>query len=178
MSNQDPPPVPSTKEDTPPTTPLHSKLVSYTSLDELVLDDNSDTDINSFEIAMPLHCRDEPLGFLFKTPRKVFHNGKEKFSSPVHRFAGILRRKLSGDVVWSERLFHMVRPRKCPLLLRLALTCLENAETGCTSQYFESPSKSLGLPRRWSINKSPGGTQLPKRYSAEKTWIKSTYFYF
>ena len=164
MSEEHPPAPPSTKEDTPPSTPT-TKLVSYSSLDELVTSEKTVKDPT--EIAMPVNCEIEPLGFLFKTPRKVFHNGKEKFSSPIHRFAGVLRRKLSGDVVWSERLFHMVRPRTCPRLLRYALKCLEESDSGCTSQYFESPSESLRLPRRWSL--TGGGSsssKLPKSYSA------------
>ena len=171
MSEEHPPAPPSTKEDTPPSTPT-TKLVSYSSLDELVTSEKTVKDPT--EIAMPVNCEIEPLGFLFKTPRKVFHNGKEKFSSPIHRFAGVLRRKLSGDVVWSERLFHMVRPRTCPRLLRYALKCLEESDSGCTSQYFESPSESLRLPRRWSLKGGSSSSKLPKSYSAEKTWMKKS----
>jgi len=143
----------------------------YESLDDLIKTPTTQRTAATTTTTLPLHCEIEPLGFLYKTPRKVYHNGKEKFSSPVHRFAGVLMRKFSsGDLVWSERLFHLVRPRTCPRLLRYALNLLEDSELGCTSAYFDTPTSSLRLPRRWSVKSN---TKLPKRYSGEKDWIKS-----
>ena len=133
MSNLDPPPVPSTKEDTPPTTPLHSKLVSYTSLDELVLDDNSHTDMSSFEIAMPLHCRDSTIEFalairflLWNVLWKRWH-GRELFVT-LKKKSAILTRIVSFWITiktWSMPLYVYSCSRSIWLFTSLTRTRLK-----------------------------------------------------
>lgn len=111
----------------------------------------------------PYGCGTELMGWLSKKPRVVLLNGKERFTSPLHRLAS----NLTKDG-WSKRLFHITKRSKTPDLLRDALNVL-NRQFDDSTAVFGLPTPSMRLPKRWSVKR---GVSRPRSYEERKVWNK------